>query len=159
MTMILLSFLATAQAECENWGQIAQDNAQTLYLEDSLTLSVADAECGDLDSCLWEILSPSNGGDLSSSTGEQTVYTPPSELSNCQAITVEVSLTCNDLSGQYAVDDQIDIQVQCSDDDLASLTGPSSWKPSGGGCNSPQYSFFLLLPLLIRRKKINKRQR
>ena len=153
MTMILLSFLAVAQAECENWAQIDVEGSQTLYLEETLDLAVSDASCGDVDSCLWSILSPSDGGTLSPSTGGETTYTSPSQLDNCQAITVEIALTCNDLGGQYAVDDQIDLQIECSADDLAALTGPSSWKPSGGGCNSPQYGLLLLLPLLSRKRK------
>jgi hypothetical protein len=93
------------------------------------------------------------GGELSASSGSESTYTAPSLLTDCLSTTVTIAVTCNDVTDEDTVTDEIQINIECSEDDIDAMNGLKSWTPKGGGCSSPQYAFFLLMPILFRGRK------
>ena len=137
--MFLWLLSAVSWADCE----INQDEIPKLVLGDGVEL-VADGN--DCSSCVWEITSPDrNGGVLQDDSGESAAYFAPETIDECEAFVATVTLTeCGD--------DSIDIVLDCA------AVNMQGWKSTGGGCNSPQYAYLLLLPLFFRRSKSGKKQ-
>ena len=137
--MIFLWLLsAVSWADCE----INKDEIPLLLLGQGVELV---AEGNDCSACAWEISFPDrNGGILQDDNGQSAAYFAPETIDDCENFMATVSISeCGD--------DAIDIALDC---DTISM---QEWKSTGGGCNSPQYAFLLLLPLFSRRLQATKK--
>ena len=113
MIFLLASLNVFADDHCEEWGQIDVESSPTLNLAQELDLAILDNDCGDLDTCVWDLeYSGESGGELSSTSGGQTTYTSPSLLLDCLSTSVTIVVTCNDLDDQDTVTDELDVVIE-----------------------------------------------
>ena len=156
MLVVLFSFSAFAQEDCIGWNGLSSDSHPILtqtkhvYLaaEEALSLSVAEAECVDVDTCVWSL--STEVGTLETDVGGSNTYVAPQEIGPCPSQSVEIRLDCTDAGGE-SFSDQAEVTLACSDD--VDDSNPSYWTASGGGCNSPSYAMLFPFLLLFRRKR------
>ena len=160
MFLLLLSALAWGQDsgvnDCSSWGEILPEEADPLFLGQSIEMFVSGGSqgCGDVESCTWTIEDSSGESldGLSSTTGSPVEWTTPDWIEDCQELNAKVFLSCPSLEDPSAeVGDSLSLVVQCSDADKNELFGARGWEIQGGGCSSDKSWALLFFPALLLR--------
>jgi hypothetical protein len=152
----LFHFSSFARADCIDWNGLISEShpilTQTkhafLAVEETISLSVGERECIDVNTCVWSL--SNDIGSLERDEGTENTYTAPLGLTNCETQITEIMLDCTDDSGEN-FSDQAEITIACSDE--IDDDNPSYWTASGGGCNSPSYAILFPFLLVLHRKR------
>ncbi len=146
MIVFLTAFMGIAQAECENWGLIESSVSGVLNPGDTVDLAIGDYDCSSAvpEDCTWEI-DGNRSGILSETDGPETTYSAPQDV-EC-GLTVTIYSSCPSLDNTDVINSSVEFTVNTED----------PCKISGGGCQSGNYAFLILLPFMLRgnRRKFN----
>ena len=130
---------------CAGWGEIAPSEPPPLYLGQSFDLRVgggSSSACGDVDTCVWWMDEFNGVGAIAPDKGSPVAYTAPDALDDCIPVSFQVFASCADGETQ----DSVQITVQCTAEEKASLLGRAGSTVGGGGCGTSGAATVLAWP-------------
>jgi len=145
----------TGEDECAQFGEAIADNCcapRVVYFGETADFRVGGRGWAgsDIDACEWS-LSSDAVGEMLQAAGSPVTYQAPDDYGDYTAIDFSISVTCvdpGDTDGSAVTQDFTTRSLDCTASQKQELQQASGTSFSGGGCNSPQSSAWMLLPLM-----------